>query len=76
MVKRRPKVDGNYYPSEDVEPQNADSDSEAETKIGRVIQIKAKKDKLSNAERQKKYRERCEKGTAKPDVIANYDARC
>ena len=49
MPKRRPKIDGNYYPSEDSEPQPPDSDSEAERKRDKVIKKKAKKDKLSNA---------------------------
>ena len=49
MAKKRMKIDGNYYPSDDGSPQNADSDDVAEEKRAETEQKKAVERRKSNA---------------------------
>ena len=69
MVKTKKKLDGNYYPSEDGEPQHAESEDsnqepqEAQKKAKKGI--KNEKAKLRNRE----YRRRIRDKVADPAVI-------
>ena len=74
MPKTRKKLDGNYHPSEDGEPQHADSDSSSgsyqKTKKNSKVMIRREQ----NRKRQQEYRKRIRSPDAAPDAVAKYNA--
>ena len=75
MPKTRKKIDGNYFPSEDGEPQHADSDSSSGSQRKHVTLQKAAAKREQNRKRSKAFRQRIANNTATPKVKANYEAR-